>query len=74
MEKEMATRSSILPRKSHGQRTLVGYSPRGCQRVRHDKTATIERMKEGWERGKGRVRMGGGHFSESTLEILTQLN
>ena len=31
-------------------------------------------MKEEWERGKGRVRMGGGHFSESTLEILTQLN
>ena len=32
-------------------------------------------MKEGWERGKGRVRMGGSrHFSESTLEILTQLN
>ena len=22
--------------KSHGQRTLTGYSPRGCQRVRHE--------------------------------------
>ena len=27
--KEMATHSSILPRKSHGQRSLVGYSPGG---------------------------------------------
>ena len=30
MEKEMATHSSILAwKKSHGQRSLVGYSPRG---------------------------------------------
>ena len=35
MEKEMATHSSILPGESHGQRSLVGYSPRGC-RVGHD--------------------------------------
>ena len=26
----------LLPRESHGQRSLVGYSPRGCKRVRHD--------------------------------------
>ena len=25
----MATHSSILPGKSHGQRSLVGYSPQG---------------------------------------------
>ena len=29
LEKEMATHSSILPGKSHGQRSLVGYSPWG---------------------------------------------
>ena len=29
LEEEMATRSSILPGESHGQRSLVGYSPRG---------------------------------------------
>ena len=29
LEKEMATRSSILAGKSHGQRSLVGYSPWG---------------------------------------------
>ena len=29
MEKEMATHSSILAWKSHGQRNLVGYSPWG---------------------------------------------
>ena len=28
-EKEMATHSSILPGKSHGQRSLAGYSPWG---------------------------------------------
>ena len=26
----------FLPGKSHGQRILAGYSPRGCKRVRHD--------------------------------------
>ena len=26
----------FLPVKSHGQRSLVVYSPRGCKRVRHD--------------------------------------
>ena len=35
LEEEMATHSSILPGESHGQRSLVGYSPRGC-RVGHD--------------------------------------
>ena len=29
LEEEMATHSRILPRKSHGQRRLVGYSPWG---------------------------------------------
>ena len=29
MEEEMATHSNILPGESHGQRSLVGYSPRG---------------------------------------------
>ena len=26
----------FLPERSHGQRNLVGYSPWGCKRVRHD--------------------------------------
>ena len=29
LEKEMATHSSLLPGKSHGQRSMVGYSPWG---------------------------------------------
>ena len=29
LEKEVATHSSIMPEKSHGQRSLVGYSPWG---------------------------------------------
>ena len=31
LEEEMATHSSILAGKSHGQRSLAGYSPRGCK-------------------------------------------
>ena len=27
---------AFLPEKSHGQRSLVGYSPWGCERVGHD--------------------------------------
>ena len=37
LEVEMATHSSILDwKKSHGQRSLVGYSPWGHKRVRQD--------------------------------------
>ena len=36
LEKEMATHSSILPGKSHGRRSLVGYKSMGSQRVGHD--------------------------------------
>ena len=35
-KKEMATHSSILAGKSHGQRSLVGYSPWGHKRVSHN--------------------------------------
>ena len=35
LEKEMATHCSILAGKSHGQRSLVGYSPWG-HRIRHN--------------------------------------
>ena len=31
----MATPSSILTWESHGQKSLVGYSPWGCKRIRH---------------------------------------
>ena len=36
LEKEMAAHSSILAWEIHGQRSLVGYSSRGCKRVGHD--------------------------------------
>ena len=32
----MATHSRILPEKSHGQRSLLGYCPWGHKRIRHD--------------------------------------
>ena len=31
LEEEIATHSSILALKPHGQRNLVGYSPWGCK-------------------------------------------
>ena len=36
LKKEMATHSSTLAGKSHGQRSLVGYSPWGRKRVGHN--------------------------------------
>ena len=39
LEKEMANHSSILARKSHGQRSLVGCVVHGFQRVGHDWTS-----------------------------------
>ena len=36
LEKEMATHPVVLPGKSHGQRSLVGYSPWGVNRVRQN--------------------------------------
>ena len=39
LEKEMATPSSILASKSHGQRSLVGCSPWGCK-----ESGTTERL------------------------------
>ena len=35
-----------LPGKSHGQRSLVAYSPRGCKRVRHDLVAQQKQVNE----------------------------
>ena len=39
LEKEMATTPVLLPGKSHGWRSLVGYSPRG-----HKESDTTERL------------------------------
>ena len=37
LEKEMATQSTILSwEKSHGQKSLAGYSPEGLKTVGHD--------------------------------------
>jgi len=42
-EEEMATHSSILPGKFHGQRSLVGYVPWARRELRHDLVTTIAR-------------------------------
>ena len=31
LEEDMEPTAVILPRESHGQRSLVGYSPQGCK-------------------------------------------
>ena len=36
LEKEMATHSSILAWRIHGQRSLAGYSPWGCKEFGHN--------------------------------------
>ena len=36
LEKEMQPAPVFFPGKSHGQRSLAGYSPRGYKRVRQD--------------------------------------
>ena len=36
LKKGLATHSSILAQRIHGQRSLAGYSPLGSKRVRHD--------------------------------------
>ena len=36
LEKEMATPSSTLAGKSHGQRSLASYSPWAHKRIRHN--------------------------------------
>ena len=33
LEKEMATHFNILAQRIHGQKSLVGYSPRGCKEL-----------------------------------------
>ena len=33
LEEDMSTHSSILAWESHGQRSLVGYSPWGCREL-----------------------------------------
>ena len=43
LEEEMAIHSSILPGKSHGQRSLVGYKLKGLKLVGHDLVAEYAR-------------------------------
>ena len=40
LEEEMAPHSSMLAGESHGQRSLVGDSPRGCKGIGHTRSHT----------------------------------
>ena len=44
LEKEISTHSSILAGKSHGQRNLACYSPRGCIRVGHNLVSKQQKL------------------------------
>ena len=48
LEKEMATCSSIIAWKFHGQRSLVGYSPWGCKES--DTTERLSTAQQTWGR------------------------
>ena len=41
--RKLATIPVFLPGKSHGQKSLAGYSPWGCKRVGHDLTIEQQR-------------------------------
>ena len=61
LEKEMATHSSILAQKPHGQRSLEGYSPRGRKELGTTEHSTRlytyrERHKKQRESQRGRDR------------------
>ena len=45
LEKKWQPTPVFLPGKSHGQRSLVGYSPWGCNRVAHDTAAEQQPQK-----------------------------
>ena len=44
LEEKLATHSSILAWKPHGQRGLAGYSPWVCKRVRHDQATAKQQQ------------------------------
>ena len=48
LKKEMATTPVFLPQKSHGQRSLAGYSPRGCEREHNLATEQQPYLKSGY--------------------------
>ena len=66
LEEGMATHSSVLAGKSHGQRSLMGYDPWG-----HTQSDLTEAVTEQNTGGKGEKRVT-PHFSE--LEIPKKKN
>ena len=63
LEEEMATPSSILAEKSYGQRSLVGYSPKG-----HKQLVMTERLSTGRRESpsscQGSLPLWAGGFSK----------
>ena len=47
LEEEMATHSSIFPEESHGQSSLVGYSPRGHKELHMTEHTNTKKGAEG---------------------------
>ena len=63
---EMVTCCSLLPEKFHEQRSLVGYSPLGHKRLRHNLAAKQQRG--------GNAAEGRDYFHFIKEETETQLN
>ena len=71
LKKKMATHSSI--RKSHGEQSLTGYSPLGCQELDMTErlTLSLSEQRAGWKRVEsvpGRAK--GSYPAHSTRKIL----
>ena len=66
LEEEMATTPGFLPGKSHGQRSLAGYSPRG-----HQESDTTEQLNTRWETRQG--PFGKVTLHGSLVEMSTRL-
>ena len=58
LEKEMVTHSSIVPGESHGQRSLVGYSPWGhkesdtTEQLNNNNSAAAKTEHDHWTQGR----------------------
>jgi len=59
----MATHSSIIAWKSHGQRSLVGYSPWGHKRVGHDLVTKQQQSRNSVPFKSPSIFMGRGNIS-----------
>ena len=64
LEEEMATTPGFLPGESHGQRSLVGYSPWGCKELDTTEWLSTHTQGSGKILRRKRKRSGKNHYPE----------